>query len=215
VEYVGALGGFAGVILAIVAALYAKRSADSTDKAVALARDEVNMAKTEHAEFLRQLQARARFELTVRPTPEPENGVIRVDATEVQLRLRILLRNVGDRAASESVINVVAPVGLVGELRWCGPGGEQKRDASPPADTPETLTDAEGQTWPARYLSMTFPKVTRRSVYLTFATMSVQVPREGERSVPIRVTAEADELPDDEPEASERLMIRVAPWERS
>jgi hypothetical protein len=76
------------------------------------------------------------------------------------------------------------------------------------------LTDAAGQTWAAQYLSLTLQNVMRRSPYLAFATMSVEVPREGERSVPIRVTAEADELPDDEPEASETVMVRVALPER-
>jgi hypothetical protein len=36
------------------------------------------------------------------------------------------------------------------------------------------------------------------------------VPRTGERSVPVKVTAQADELPDDVDEAVEHLMIRVA-----
>src|SRR5688572_280259 len=86
IEYVAAIGGLAGVVLALVAAGYSKRSADRADEAVALAHDEVDIAKTEHEVFLRRLQARARFQVEVRPTPEPENGVIRVDASTVQLR---------------------------------------------------------------------------------------------------------------------------------
>jgi len=42
-----------------------------------------------------------------------------------------------------------------------------------------------------------------------FFVLNVETPRTGVRSVPVRVTAVADELPDDEPEASERLVIRV------
>lgn len=44
-----------------MAGWFGKRSADSTDKAVSLARDGVTVAKVEHEEFLRQLRARARF----------------------------------------------------------------------------------------------------------------------------------------------------------
>ena len=72
VEYVAAFGGLAGVALALVAALYAKRSADSTDQAVSLARDEVGMARTEHEEFLRQLRRGRGFDSPSGPyTPNP------------------------------------------------------------------------------------------------------------------------------------------------
>jgi hypothetical protein len=37
------------------------------------------------------------------------------------------------------------------------------------------------------------------------------MPSKGVKSVPIRVTAQADELPDDVEEVSEATMIRVAP----
>jgi hypothetical protein len=52
--------------------------------------------------------------------------------------------------------------------------------------------------------------VTRRSHYAAFVQFYVDVPRDAVRSIPLRVTADADELPDDAPEESERLMIRVA-----
>jgi hypothetical protein len=217
IEYVGALGGLAGVVLAVVAAAYAKRSADSADHALSLARDEVGMARTEHPQFLRELRARARFRLSVKMIPTPGgDGVIREPATIVRLRLEVGLKNEGDRAAGETVLNVIAPRGLVGDFRWSGPQGELKPGASGPADAPETMTDADGKDWPAHYLALTIPRVTRRSPVAAFATMTVEVPRQGDvRSVPLRVTADADELPEGEPEASEKLMVRVALPERT
>lgn len=136
--------------------------------------------------------------------------MIRVDATMATVRLEILLKNDGDRAAGETVLTVIGPVGLVGDFRWSEPRGELKSNATPPADTPETVTDAEGREWPGPYLSVTIPLVTRRTPAAAYVILTVEVPRDGVRSVPIRVTADADELPDDEPEASERLMVRVA-----
>jgi hypothetical protein len=48
-------------LVAAVALVYTKRSADATDKAVALAREETQMSRTEHEEFLREVRARARL----------------------------------------------------------------------------------------------------------------------------------------------------------
>jgi hypothetical protein len=210
IEYVAAFGGLAGVALALVAALYAKRSADATDEAVSLARDEVEMTREEHNEFLRQLQARARFRLVPRPIyPQPDkDGVLRSDATTVTMRVEIGLKNHGDRAARETVINVLAPRHLE-SLRWSGPNGEKLAEANP-APSGETLTDADGHVHDAQYLALILPSVTRRSVYVRYFVFDVELPRDGITSVPVRVTAEADELPDDELEPTEHLMLRVA-----
>jgi hypothetical protein len=210
----GAIGpefwlSLAALLLAGVAGWYAKRSADAADAAVGLAREEVKMARAEHEEFMRQLRARARFRLALRTTPAPDDdGVIRENATVVNVRIEVILKNEGERAAGDTVVNVVAPrhVGL----RWCGPRGEQLADATPAAETPEELADADGRTWSGEYLKLTFPSVTRRAAYSRFAALSVEVPREGVRSVPLKVTAQADELPDDVDEEVECLMIRVA-----
>jgi hypothetical protein len=212
VEYVGAVGGLAGVLLAIVAALYAKRSADATERAVSLARDEVNMAKAEHVEFLRQLGAKARFELTLRILqPEPEDdGVIRAVGS-VRVLVEIGVKNVGQRAAGETLIQVIAPRNIA-NFRWSGPKGEQRPDllAGAALETPEELTDDNGTVHLGQYLDRGLERVTRRTYYVAFFVLDVETPPTGVRSVPVRVTAEADELPDDEPEASARWMIRLA-----
>lgn len=190
--------------------MYAKRSADHTREAVGLARDEVQMGREEHNEFLRELRARARFRLSLRTWPEPdEDGVIRQDATAVGVRVEIGLNNDGDRVASETVLNVVAPRRLA-DFRWSLANGGLVSAARPSADTPEELTDDDGRAWPGQYLDKTIPRVSRRSHYADWVLVSVEVPRDGVRSVPLRVTAQADELPDDIDEEVANLMIRVA-----
>jgi hypothetical protein len=76
------------------------------------------------------------------------------------------------------------------------------------------MIDAEGRRYPAHYLSRTIDVLSRRSPLQAWATFYVEVPRHGdspERSIPVRVTAESDDLPEDEPEASRSMMIRLAP----
>jgi hypothetical protein len=196
-------------VVAIAALVYAKRSADAAAATLALARDETKMARAEHEEFLRTLRARARFKLRFRFTPEAdEDGVIRTGGTVIRMRIEILLKNEGERTAGETVVNVVASRGM--GLRWSDPRGSELPDATAAAETPEQLTDAEGKVRPAEYLAVTLPKVTLRSWYAKFATLYFDVPAEGEMSVPLRVTAQADELPDDIDEEVEHIMLRVA-----
>jgi hypothetical protein len=209
IEYIAAVGGLAGVLLAVVAAMYAKRSADAANHAVSLARDEINMAKAEHSEFLRQLRARARFRLTLRILePEPgQDGVIRALGS-VRVLAEVGLKNIGERAAGETLLQVIAPRN-VANFRWSGPKGEARPDLLAALETPEELTDDNGKVHLGQYLDRGIERVTRRTYYVAFFAFDVETPPTGVRSVPVRVTAEADELPDDEPEASERGMIRV------
>jgi hypothetical protein len=204
----------AALVVALSSAWWAWRSAKAADKSVALAAEEVAMAKEQHKAFMRELRARARIRIDLSTYPEPdEDGVIRNDGTMVGLRLGIGLKNEGDREAREVVLNVIVPA-VYRDFRWCGPNGEQVEHAHPPVPTPEQMVDAEGRSYPAHYLSRTIDVLSRRSPLQAWATFHVDVPRHGqspETSIPVRVTAESDDLSDDEPEASESLMIRLAP----
>jgi hypothetical protein len=164
----------------------------------------------EHREFMRQLRARARFRLTPRVLGANERGVIETGGSVRHVRVEIGLKNIGDRAASATVINVVAPRRLE-SLRWCGPKGEDVTDPAlrQTAETAEVLTDVEGRRFEAEYLARELPRVGRKMDYVGWITFAVAVPPEGETSVPLRVTAQADELPDDIQEVSERVMVRV------
>jgi len=48
-----------------------------------------------------------------------------------------------------------------------------------------------------------------RPHYVKFVRFSIDVPREGEVTIPFRVTVQADELPDEIGEVSEEIMVRV------
>src|SRR6187431_1112603 len=74
----------------------------------------------------------------------------------------------------------------------------------------ETLTDADDLVHDTQYVALILPSVTRRSTYVRYFVFFVNVPSGGATSIPIRVSADADELPDDEPEATEHMMLRFA-----
>ncbi len=92
------------------------------------------MGREEHAAFLRELRARARFTITARPLEADPDGVLRTDATRVFVRAEIGLANVGDKAAGPTTLNVLLPAGL--DARWCGPGGEELGPAWEPRRPP-------------------------------------------------------------------------------
>ena len=97
-------------------------------------------------------------------------------------------------------------------FRWSGPNGEDflEAGASRAAASGETLTDADDLVHDTQYLALILPSVTRRSTYVRYFVFFVNVPSGGATSIPIRVSADADELPDDEPEATEHMMLRFA-----
>ena len=133
--------------------------------------------------------------------------MIRTDDLTITVRVEIGLKNVGERAAQETVLNVIVPR-VFRNFRWSGSRGEVLPEVRPPS-IPRRSTDAEGVVHVSHYLDKTIARVTRRTHYVTFVVLNVNVPRSGVKSVPVRVTAEADELPDDDPEESELLMVRV------
>jgi hypothetical protein len=170
----------AALVIALLSAWWAWRSASAAGKAVALASEEVAMAREQHTVFMRELGARARIRIDLSTYPEPDDdGVIRNDGTELGLRVGVLLKNEGDREARAVVLNVIVPA-VYRDLRWCGPQGEQSEHAHPPAPTPEQMLDAEGRSYPAHYLSRTIDVLSRRSPLQAWATFYVQVPRHGE-----------------------------------
>ena len=200
-----------GLILAAVAAVVALKAAKAADDTLIVAREEAQRSSTEHDEFMRQLQARARFDVTLTPQwPADENGLITEDATETRVTIAIGISNArGDKAAGTTTINALVPRGIK-QLRWSGPRGEENTTASSVTlETSETLTDADGKEFEADYLARQLPRVTRRTAYVVYFTFYVEIPRRGERTVPVKVLVESDDLPDEEPDVVRELMIRV------
>jgi hypothetical protein len=153
-----------------------------------------------HRERVDREQAGARFEVTIRTVDADENGIRWTDADTQHTRIGVGVKNVGEREAGETLVNVVVPRSLE-FARWAGPGGEESPDGKLTAETPELLPDAKGnETIPSKFLSSTWPRVGLRPHYEKFAQFPVELPpRDSARqtTVPIRVRVQADELPDD------------------
>jgi hypothetical protein len=182
-----------GVIVAVVAALYAKRSADATDEAV-------DMARTEHQEFLAQLRRRARFSLTLDVEGADADGEIVTQATTIGLVVRVGLTNVGEKAAGQTTMRVLLPRGS--DARWVG-----TQTTLDPEPTTELLGVRENEV-EASYIEKVLPQVGRRDNPVAALSLGVRVPSE----IPIRFRAAADELADDDDAVIDRLfVVRRAP----
>jgi hypothetical protein len=154
-----------------------------------------------HRERTRERKARARFNVTVRTVDADENGIRWTDADTQHTRIGLGVKNIGDRAAGETLVNVVVPRSLP-FARWAGPSGEEMPDGKVTVDTPELLPDAEGnETIPSKFLASTFDRVGRRPHYEKFVQFPVELPPRDsglrQTTVPGRVRVQADELPDD------------------
>jgi len=191
------------LLLAGGALIYARRAADAAAESLALTREEADRSRVEHLEFLRQLRARARFEVTLRAEGADESGVITSDATVTYVTVEVGLRNVGEKAAGPTFINLLAPQGIAHFKLMTEAGGE---DPQQPRPVPETLT-AEGHEVPAQFLSV--DRTPRRTSFTRRAFLQVPVPDAGEAVIPVRVKVESDDLPDDEPEVVRDLTLRV------
>ena len=160
-------------------------------------------------EFLRRSKARARFKVAPGLLNDGvENAVIRSDATVVAIRFKVGIKNVGNLAAGETVVNVLVPQAL-SEPRWCDPGGEEVEQRPTLAETSERLEGFDGTEYEARYLSKTLPRVGTKPSHVLYFIGDVQVPTEGRVEIPVRVKVQADEIPDDVEEYSEGIIFWV------
>lgn len=193
------------LLLAGGALIYAKRAADAADASLTLTREEAQRSRLEHEEFLRQLRARARFEVTLTAEGADENGVITSDATVIYVTVEVGLRNVGEKAAGPTFINLLVPRSITHFRLMTAAGGEDPQQARP---VPETLA-ADGDEVAAQYLSMERERTPRRTSFVRRAFLQVPVPDAGESVVPLRVKVESDDLADDEPEVVREMLLRV------
>jgi len=168
-----------------------------------------------YLERRRDRKARARFDVTVRTVDADTNGIRWTDrnTTTQHTRIGIGVKNVGERAAGETLVNVVVPRTLE-FARRAGPKGEERPEGKLTADTTEMLPDAHGNpTVPSKFGSSTWDRVGIRPHYEKFVQFPVDLPpREGGLSqaiVPVRVRVQADELPDEVEEYVVDHIVRV------
>jgi hypothetical protein len=200
---VGLVVGGIGLVVALAAAREAKRAADSAETSLSLATEGLAMARAEHAAFLAQLQARAKLEISLRiPNADPDGRIV-ADEERIRVDLVLGLRNVGDKAAHDTLVTFLVPQGHPG-LQW-------RTEAAHPEPTPERLNPVGDEaTGPeAQWISRLISRVGRRTVWEVWANFTVRVPVGGEVIIPTRCKAESDDVAEDEPESVLNTAVRI------
>ena len=124
-------------------------------------------------------------------------GVLRIAGSGGQLRLRIRIRNVGDRASGRGKVEVTFPA-IVNDsyARWSDPGGRNL------PDYPERASRVGGSVIVTRSIEPIGRDVDE-TMHVAFA---VEVPSQGENDYSMTVTVAAEHA---DP-ASERLELKIA-----
>ena len=158
---------------------------------------------------MRELGARAKFRLIPSVPGASEPGyTIRTDANNVQVHVVFGLKNDGNKAATATIPHALVGRENVVSLRWCGPNGEDLDSVPQAGETSEDF-DGAGHEIPAWWLPLDVPRVAKRPYYVRYFAFLVAVPTAGEVTVPVRLKAQADEMPDDVDETVETLKVRV------
>lgn len=169
------------------------------------------MAWREHREFLRRVKARARLEVTLRviqPDTARDDGLIEIGGNAGTIVVELGVKNTGEKAAGPTIINLLAPE--YAELRWSGPRGEDLGpDAKQRLASGAMYLVSQNTVVPERYLSKEAPRISLRSGHVTHASFYVTLGQSQELKVPLRASAQCDELPDDVDEASVILPLRI------
>lgn len=164
-------------------------------------------------EFNRSLKARARFRITL----SVANGVDGVrwtppNTNTAYVVIGIGIKNVGDKAAGETLINALYPA-QIREARWSSPdGGDAEFKGTPlPAEDGDVVIDpTDGTEYQARYLARTISRIGTKPhtlVHMKFPVDNMRM--NDEVRVPIRVKVQADEIPDDVVEYEETMTVLV------
>lgn len=187
-----------GVIIALIALGVAVAAMVYTGKQHAI-------AQREHVEFMKQLNARARFQLTARVLNAALDGALEIahGTTTAYARIEIGLTNTGEKSAGPTTIKVLLP-GSVRGFRWLTSGGTVYGEE--PVPTSEVLTLPQGGQPSAQYLSCEVPRVSNRTPVLRWIWFSAEDHNMSE--IPIRVTARSDDLDIDEASLDHIILIR-------
>jgi hypothetical protein len=177
------------------------------------------MARREHREFLRSLNARASLSVgaQVAGGEEPDCFVADKDATSASVRIEIGVLNAGDKAAGLTTLIVDAPVHE--EIRWCDASGRDlpgdpvlsRESITVPAPSGVGRAPVE-----AHRLETDLSRISLKSPVVRHVRVNVGVPAEqgAAHVVPLRILARSDDLPDDVGELRHcwEFEVRRGPW---
>lgn len=183
---IGLAAAAIGVIVAIVALVVAIRS-------LTAAQDSLKIAQTEHQEFMQQLTARARFDLSIRALDAGADGALEiVGASMANARFAIRLANTGDKASGPTNVEVRVP-GSLRNFVWTDAGGTSYEPR--PIASRETLRMPDGRDVTTQLVTTQVPRVSTRTPVVLYIMFLVEP---SVTQVPVRIKAGSDDLPDDE-----------------
>jgi hypothetical protein len=178
-----------GFAVALGAVYVAWRANHKSDDANEIARRALAISESEHAERLRERNARAELAVSVRTlNREPDAaGVIHLSESDGNLVLAIVISNTGDRDAGRSQVEATLPLTVDdSSLRWSDASGR------PLAAHPETAARV-GDT---NLLARTLDGVARAVPETLYANFPMAVPYGNDvfdYPIRIRVAAEGSE----------------------
>lgn len=201
VECVEGCGGES--VLAVASIVIAAVSVIATLASLYTNRRMFKMARTEHAAFLAQLNARADFKPTVEvPHHEIVDGVLETEADRIGITLQIGIANTGDKSAPNVGVNLLLPA-KVRDVEWIAdknrglPLPTQDRAAGP-LDTPEELIAKDGSRHRAYYLTRIYDTIGTSTHVVGFAKLGVAMPGgpgTHEIVVPVKLKVWNDDVP--------------------
>lgn len=198
--------GVVGAAIGALALIYAARASKIATRTLKVNEEQHALAKAQHDLERQQYErdqversARANFKLSVdivNADTGSDGGTLTTEGNHAMVRLRIGIKNVGDRAAGPTTVNVLLPAQYTGgtALRWCDEGGADIPDVPAPTTTAEEIGDG-ASAGPAVYLYRYVPTVSLRSPVILFMRFHVGPLHEHPIDVPVRVKTQADELP--------------------
>lgn len=194
----GIVGTVAGVLVGAVALFVAWRALSATQKQTKLAQQQLEMASREHREFMKQITARARFLLILDTVGADSDGVLRSAGDAGQVRVRIGIRNEGEKASGPTVVNALVPQ-RTRDFKWCLENGADRPDVPHLIDvTSETLKDDQGREFESTFLAREIPRVSLRTSTVLYFRMAFTLGSTGRATIPVRVRIESDDMPDDQ-----------------
>jgi hypothetical protein len=157
------------------------------------------IAHREHKEFMKQLNARARFKLTahaLNAAPVPDSvEVPHRGATSA--RIQIGLANTGTRAAHATTITVLIPL-RIGGFKWTDSGGSSLLGTPRPIDEELDGEPCQSLTTEISIVKLKASEVVRWVEFRVDRDM---------HQVPVLIKAQSDDLPGDEAVLDYRISV--------